>query len=88
MKFRVKGVIQQDELKIVQVKPLNGKLLLLEDEIPPGCIQHIISDLLKHGKESKEACDKMCRILCKIHMDDSSSRKSWTKSVTVYKGHS
>ena len=87
MKSRVREVTQQDEFKIVQIEPVKGRFLL-EDEIPPGCIQHIISNLLKHGKESKEACDKMCRILCKIHMDDSSSRKSWTKSVTVYKGHS
>ena len=75
MKSRVREVTQQDEFKIVQIEPVKGRLLL-EDEIPPGCIQHIISNLLKHGKESKEACDKMCRILCKVYMGDSSSRKS------------
>ena len=74
MKFIVLGVTKQDELKVVQIEPVKGKLLL-EDEIPPGCTQHIISNLLKHGKESKEICDKMCRILCKVYMDDYSSRK-------------
>ena len=77
MRFRVLGITQQDELKIIQVEPVKGRLPL-EDEIPPGCIQHIISSMLKHGKESKDVCDKMCRIICKVHMDDSSSRKSET----------
>ena len=75
MRFRVREVIQQDEFKIVQVEPVKGRLLL-EDEIPPGCIQHIISNLMRYGKDSKEACDKMCRILYNVYMGDSSSRKT------------
>ena len=74
MKFRVREVTQQDELKIVQIEPVKGKFLL-EDEIPPGCIKYIISNLLKYGKYSKEVCDKMCRILCKIHIDEDFSCK-------------
>ena len=75
MKFRVRGVTEESGLKIVQVEPVKGSLLL-EDDIPPGCIQHIISNLLKHGKNSKEICDKMCQILCGVYLDDGSSRKS------------
>ena len=75
MKFRVKEVTEQDGLKIVQLEPVKGELFL-EKEVPPGCTQHIISNLLKHGKESKEFCDKMCRILCRVYLDDSSSRKN------------
>ena len=74
MKFRIREVTQQGHFKIVQIEPVNGRLLL-EDEVPPGCIQHIILNLTKHGKESKEICDKMCRILYKVYMDDYSSRK-------------
>ena len=74
MRFRVRGVTKQDELKIIQVEPVKGSFLL-EDEITPGCIQHIISNLMRYGKESKEIRDKMCRILCKVYMDDDSSRK-------------
>ena len=80
MRFRVRGVTQQDMLKIVQIEPMKGRLLL-EDEITPGCIQHIISNLLRYGKESKEVCDKMCRALCKVYMDDSSSRKTNKKQI-------
>ena len=87
MKFRVRGITVQDELKIVQVEPVKGRLLL-EDEVPPGCIQHIISNLLKDGKESKEICDKMCRILCKVYMNDDSACKFKIKFVTDYQRHS
>ena len=62
-------------LTIVQLEPQRVPLLL-EGEITPGCIQHIISNLVKYGKDSKEICDKMCRILCRVHMYDDSSRKS------------
>ena len=76
MKFKVIEVTKQG---IITVEPVKGGLVL-EDEIPPGCIRHIISNFLKHGKESKEACDKMCKILCRVNLDDSSSRKSNTSS--------
>lgn len=75
MKFRVRGVTEQKGLKIVQVEPLRRWAFLLEDEIPLCCIQHIISNILKHGKESKEYCNKMSKILCNIYMDDDSSRR-------------
>ena len=74
MKLRVIEVTKQDELKIVQVESVK-ECLLLEDEISPGCIQYIVSNLSKHGKESKETCDKMCRILCNVYIENNSSRK-------------
>ena len=69
-KFKVIEVTKQG---IVTVEPVKGGL---EDEISPGCVRHIISNLLKYGKGSKDVCDKMCRILCKVNLDDSSSRKT------------
>ena len=83
-KFRVREVTEQNSFKIVRVEPMKG-MLLLEDEIPPGCIQHIISNLMRYEKESKEVRDKMCWILCKVYMDDDSSRKSQTSSDTLCK---
>lgn len=71
MEFKVIEVTKQG---IVIVEPIKGKFTL-EDEIPPGCIQHIISSLLTHGNESKEICDNMCRILSRVNMDDYSSCK-------------
>ena len=73
----MKEVTKQDTLTIVQLEPQKVPLLL-EDEILPGCIQHIITNLSKHGKESEEQCNKMCEILCKIDLDDDSSRKTKT----------
>ena len=75
MKLIVRGVTAQSGLKIVQIEPVKGSLLL-EDDIPPGCIKHIVSNLLKHGKGSKDICDKMCQILCDVYLDDCSFRKS------------
>ena len=74
-KYTVKEVTKQDSLKIVQLEPQKFPLLL-EDDISPGRIQHIITKLSKHGKESEEQCNKMCEILCKIDLDDDSSRKN------------
>lgn len=73
LKFVVKSVSKQDELTLVVLEP-KEQPLLLEDEIPPGCIQHIISEL-KENSGSKEACDRVCDILCSVHMDDNTSRK-------------
>ena len=87
MRLRVRGVLEQEKIKVVQVEPVKD-IFLFEDEIPPGCIQHIISGLLKHGKESKEVCDKMCTILCNVYMNDNSSRKiQTTPSTTVSERH-
>ena len=74
-RVKVNGITEQGEFKIVQVEPVKGEKLLFEDEIPPGCIQHIITNLSKYGKQSKEVCDKLCKVLCKVYMDDCSSRK-------------
>ena len=74
-KYTVKEVTKQDTLTIVRLEPQKVPLLL-EDGIPPGCIQHIITNLLKHGKESEEQCNRMCEILCKVYMDDYFSRKN------------
>ena len=74
-RVKVNGITEQGEFKIVQVEPVKGEKLLFEDEIPPGCIQHIILALSKDGKESRELCDKMCSILCRINLNDSASRK-------------
>lgn len=73
MKFVVKSVKNQEQLDFVVVEPLEQPLLLDED-IPPGCIQHIISALVKN-KKSKEECDRVCDILCNINIDDNASRK-------------
>ena len=75
MKFRVRGVTEESGLKIVQIEPIKS-VFLLEDDITPGCIKHIVSNLLKHGKGSKDICDKMCQILCGVYLDDDSFRKS------------
>ena len=73
-KYTVKEVTQQGILTVVQLEPQKAKLLL-EEAIPPGCIQHIITILSKHGKESEVLCNRLCKLLCKIDMDDYSSRK-------------
>ena len=85
MRFRVMEITKQSGFKVVQIEPMKGRLFL-EDEIPPGCIQHVISNLLKYGKDSKDACDKMCRILCSVYMNDSSSRKKVKTILTIYSG--
>ena len=74
-KYTVKEITKQDTLTIVQLEPQKG-VLLLEDENPPGCMQHIITYLSRYGKESEEQCNRMCEMLCKIDLDDDSSRKS------------
>ena len=73
----------QSGLKIVQVEPVKGSLLL-EDDISPGCIKHIVSNLLKHGKGSKDICDKMCQILCGVYLDDGSFRKSLKNTLVTH----
>ena len=74
-KYTVKEVTKQDTLTIVQLEPQKAPLLL-ENEIPPGCIKHIISNLSRHEKGSEEQCNKICEMLCKIDLDDDSSRKT------------
>lgn len=76
MRFVIKSVKDQDNFTIVSLEPLNQPLFL-EDEIPPGCIQHILSNLL-NNIESKDICIKMCKIIRKIHMDDDNSRNYHT----------
>lgn len=73
LKFAVKSVSKQDELTLVVLEPVEQPLLL-EDSVPPGCIQHIVSELTKN-KDSKVACDGICDILCGVYMDDNASRK-------------
>ena len=74
-KYTVKEVTKQDTLTIVQLEPQRVPLLL-EDGIPPGRIQHIISNLSMHGKKAEEQCDRICEMLCNIDLDDDSSRKN------------
>ena len=69
----MKSVIEQDGLTIVVVEPFEQSLLL-SDEIPAGCIQHIVS-ALESGKDSKEACVRLCNILSNLYMGDDNSRK-------------
>lgn len=81
MKFVVKSVTKQENITVVALEPLNQPLLL-ENEIPPGCIQHIILTL-ENNMESKEICDKMCDILCNVNMDDDNSR-NYNHFILVY----
>ena len=74
-KYTVREITKQDSLTVAQLEPQKVPLLL-EDKILPGRIQHIISNLSKHGKESEEACNKICEMLYKIDLDDDSSRKT------------
>lgn len=76
MNFVVKRVKVEENLTIVVLEPLNQPLFL-DKEIPPGCIQHIISTLTSN-MNSKETCAKMCDILSEIHMDDDNSRNYHT----------
>ena len=71
--YTVKAVTKQDTLTIVQLEPEKAPLLL-ENEIPSGCTQHIVANLSKDKKHSEDLCNKMCRILCTVHMDDNNSR--------------
>ena len=71
--YKIKAITRQDALTIVQLEPEKAPLLL-EGDIPSGCTQHIIANLLKYGKTSEELCNKMCRILCTVHMDDNNYR--------------
>lgn len=73
-RYRVKSVTKQDSFDIVQLEPM-GSPLFLEEDIPGGCIQHIITNILRYGRSSKDLCDKMCSILCRVHMEDADSRK-------------
>ena len=73
----MKEVAQQGSFTIVSLVPQKAQLLL-DEEIPPGCIQHIILSLSEHGKESEDWCNRMCKILCSVYMDDYSSRKHKT----------
>ena len=69
----MKSVTEQDDLTIVVVEPLEQSLLL-SDEIPAGCIQHIVSEL-DNSSNPKDTCSRLCNILSKVHMDDDNSRK-------------
>ena len=71
--YTVKVVTKQDALTIVQLEPEKAPLFL-EDDIPSGCTQHIIKNLLERGRISDKLCNKMCRMLCAVHMDDINSR--------------
>lgn len=70
--FAVKSVTKQDDLTVVAVEPVK-QTLILGDEIPPGCIQHVVSNLLSNAS-SKEDCNRMCDVLCNINMNDDDSR--------------
>ena len=74
LKFTVKDVKEQDGLTFVVVEPLEQSLLL-SDEIPTGCIQHIVL-ALESGKDSKETCARLCNILSNVCMDDYNSPDS------------
>ena len=74
LKFVVKSVTKEDDNLIIVVVEPAKQSLLLEDEIPPGCIQHIISSLMEN-RDSKEDSIRLCDILSNIYMDDDSSRK-------------
>ena len=80
LSFTVKSVTEQDDLTIVVVEPLEQSLLL-SDEIPAGCIQHIVS-ALESGKDSKETCVRLCNILSNVYMDDDNSRKQTHSTLT------
>ena len=69
----MKSVTEQDDLTIVVVEPLEQPLLL-SDDIPAGCIQHIVS-ALESASDSKETCVRLCNILSNVYMDDDNSRK-------------
>ena len=73
LRFTVKSVTEQDDLTVVVVEPAEQSLLL-SDEIPAGCIQHIVS-ALQNNKDPKDTCSRLCNILSKVHMDDVNSRK-------------
>lgn len=68
-KYKVVSVTKEDSFDIVQLEPM-GSPLFLGDEIPAGCTQHIITNIMKYGKTQKPVCDKMCNILCNVHMSD------------------
>lgn len=72
LKFKVKNVIKEEQLVVIVVEPIKQSLLL-EEAIPPGCIQHIISNI-RENKKSKDICVKMCNILWNINMDDKTFR--------------
>ena len=75
LKFVVKKVAKQDDnLTIVVVEPVEQSLLL-KDDIPPGCIQHIIY-ALHENEDSKEDSIRLCNILSNVYMEDYNSRKS------------
>lgn len=83
-KYKVKGVIKQSSFDIVQLEPMRSPLLL-EEEIEPGCIQHIITNIIGQGRYSKDLYNRMCCILCCIYMDDSTSRNTATASTHTLK---
>lgn len=76
LKFKVESIIEDEHFTKVVLEPMDKlEPLLLEDSIPPGCIQHIISNLMKY-KDSEEECNRMCSILCRVYMDDDEFRNN------------
>lgn len=74
LKFKVKSVTNHDKFTYVVVEPLKEPPFL-EEVIPSGCIQYIFQELLEN-KDSKDACCRLCDILCNVFMEDSTSRKT------------
>lgn len=64
---------RQEQFIVVVIEPLEQPLLL-EDTVPPGCIQHLIPFLMKN-KYSREICDVGCNILKRLEMNDEAFRK-------------
>lgn len=88
LNFKVKSVIEDEHLTKVVLEPVKepeplvreGSTdkhdhLLFEKSIPPGCVQHIISNLIKY-KDSEEECNRICGILREVYMDDDESRNN------------
>lgn len=71
--FEVTSVSKQSSFTIVRIRALKSTLLL-DEEIPPGCIQHIVSGLMKQDKMPRKLCDKLCFVLLKTPLYDSGSR--------------
>lgn len=81
-RFVVRKVTKQEQLTIVVLEPVR-QALLLEDTVPPGCIQHTVSVLLEN-KDSEADINKICDILSNVYMDDSTSRKSHTHTMILF----
>ena len=73
-KYVVKEVKKEGDVTCVRLVS-QGSPLLLEKEIPPCFLPHMVRALMRRGNESEETCNNLCTVLMNVNLDDEYSRK-------------